>query len=193
MASRRRVDPSPLGSSAPSHALVASSLRPEAAATEANSDRSAGTAGTSALEAADLAALRPLDIPTLAPETLSSLTEVSVREMLQQGQSLNTQASYAAAMRYWGAWFAARYGRALEIPVSVPVVLQFIVDHAQRMDVDEEREIPGRPPRLLHDLPDAIDQLLVATRFKGKPGPLALSTLAHRLSVLSKADRKSVV
>jgi hypothetical protein len=74
---------------------------------------------------------------------------------------------------------------ALEIRESVAVVLQFIVDHAQRMDVDEEREIPGRPPRLLHDLPDAIDQLLVTTRFKGKTDPLALSTLAHRLSVLS--------
>ena len=53
MASRRRVDPSPLGPSAPSHALVASSLRPEAAATEVSSDRSAGAATTSALEAAD--------------------------------------------------------------------------------------------------------------------------------------------
>jgi hypothetical protein len=36
-------------------------------------------------------------------------------------------------MRYWGAWFAARFGRTLELPVPVPVVLQFIVDHAQRL------------------------------------------------------------
>ena len=189
MASRRRVDPShPLDSPAPSHALVGPSIPLQAPAVPENSARPPLTV-SSAIDPRALAALRPLDIPTLAPEALSNLTEVSVREMLQQGQSSNTQASYAGAMRYWGAWFAARYGKVLEFPVSVPVVLQFIVDHAQRSEVDEERDMASRPSRLLHDLPDAIDQLLVATRFKGKPGPLALNTLAHRLSVLSKAHQ----
>ncbi|MDM0109886.1 site-specific integrase [Variovorax sp. J22R24] len=191
MASRRRVDPSQRpGSSAPSHALVSSSaVQTSAAAVDSAQPLSPVS---SKVDPRALAALRPLDVPTLAPEALSSITEASVRELLQQGQSSNTQASYAAAMRYWGAWFAARYGHALEFPVPVPAVLQFIVDHAQRMDVDDEqRSTPGsnNPARLLHDLPDAIDRLLVATRFKGKPGPLALNTLAHRLSVLSKAHQ----
>lgn len=190
MASRLRIDHSNgPGSSASSRALVASSTALQTPAVPVDSAQPLATV-SSTVDPRALAALRPLDIPTLAPEALSSLTEASVRELLQQGQSSNTQASYAAAMRYWGAWFAARYGHALEFPVPVPAVLQFIVDHAQRMDVDEEqRNMPGRPARLLHDLPDAIDQLLVATRFKGKPGPLALNTLAHRLSVLSKAHQ----
>jgi hypothetical protein len=35
-------------------------------------------------------------------------------------------------MRYWAAWYAARYGDVLRMPVPVPVVIQFIVDHAAR-------------------------------------------------------------
>jgi integrase len=192
MASRRRVDHSlPLGTSASGRALEASSTAAQTPALleHLHSAQPASTVG-SAVDPRALAALRPLNIPTLAPDALSSLTEASVRDLLQQGQSSNTQASYAAAMRYWGAWFAARYGHALEFPVPVPVVLQFIVDHTERMEVDDEqRDVSGRPARLLHDLPDAIDELLVATRFKGKRGPLALNTLAHRLSVLSKAHQ----
>jgi integrase len=191
MASRRRVDPfMPPGSSASSHALVSSSPPSDTLAAAEDADRPRETATRAALEAADLAALRPLDIPTLAPEALSSLTESSVRDLLRQGQSPNTRTSYDTAMRYWGAWFAARYGRALELPVPVPVVLQFIVDHAERLDSnDGKRATPDRPARLMHDLPDAIDQLLVATRFKARPGPMALNTLAHRVSVLSKAHQ----
>ena len=118
------------------------------------------------------------------------MAESSVRALLRQGQSPNTRTSYDTAMRYWGAWFAARYGRALELPVPVPVVLQFIVDHAERLDgTDVKRATPDRPARLVHDLPDAIDQLLVATRFKARKGPMALNTLAHRVSVLSKAHQ----
>jgi integrase len=41
-------------------------------------------------------------------------------------------------MRYWCAWFAARYGRSLGLPVPVPVVVQFIVDHAAREAAEED-------------------------------------------------------
>jgi hypothetical protein len=42
---------------------------------------------------------------------------------------------------------------------------------------------------LVHDLPPAIDQMLVEGGFKGAIGALALNTVLHRLSVLSKADQ----
>lgn len=191
MASRRRVDPSqPPGSSASTVEVAVSSAPQVTLTTAMGSDDPRDAPASSELEAADLAVLRPLDVPTLAPEELSSLTESSVRALLRQGQSPNTRTSYDTAMRYWGAWFAARYGRALELPVPVPVVLQFIVDHAERLDSSEiKRATPDRPARLVHDLPDAIDQLLVATRFKARKGPMALNTMAHRVSVLSKAHQ----
>ncbi|MEJ8857437.1 site-specific integrase [Variovorax robiniae] len=142
------------------------------------------------VDAHSLAVLRPLEVPLLDPQAVSGLTEASVGQFLVQGQSPNTLASYATATRYWSAWFAARYGQPLTLPVSVPVVLQFIVDHAERLaDCDDGQVTTGRPVRLVHDLPEEIDRLLVATHFKGKPGPLALSTLLHRVSVLSTAHQ----
>lgn len=191
MASHRRVESSKL----PSASAFESTPGPSASQiltspAGSNSLVLGEPAVRSAVEAANLAALRPLDVPTLAPEALSVLTETSVRDLLRQGQSANTRTSYGTAMRYWGAWFAARYGRALELPVPVPAVLQFIVDHAQRQENNPgQRATSDRPARLVHDLPEAIDRLLVATGFKAKPGPMALNTLAHRLSVLSKAHQ----
>lgn len=66
-------------------------------------------------------ALVPLvhDQPLLDPEQLSETTEASVDELLHQGQSANTLASYATAMRYWAGWYAARYGTRLVLPVPV--------------------------------------------------------------------------
>lgn len=68
----------------------------------------------------------------LDPRRLSQATEDAARELVRQGTSANTLASYQAAMRYWAAWFNVRYARALSLPVEVPVVVQFIVDHASR-------------------------------------------------------------
>ncbi|MDM0106519.1 site-specific integrase [Variovorax sp. J22R24] len=129
-------------------------------------------------------------MPLLDPQAVSGLTQAAVGQFLLQGQSPNTVASYGTATRYWSAWFAARYGQPLALPVSVPVVLQFIVDHAERLaDSDDGPAASGRPARLVHDLPEEIDRLLVATHFKGKVGAIALGTLAHRISVLSKVHQ----
>lgn len=59
------------------------------------------------------------------------------------------------------------------------MVLQFIVDHAQRSTADG----------LVHELPPAIDEVLVQAGFKGKLGPMALNTLVHRIAVLSKTHQ----
>ena len=103
------------------------------------------------------------NIPSLAPASLSQVTAQAVEELMREGESANTLASYRSALRYWAAWFGIRYGQGITLPLPANAVLQFIVDHAQRTTADG----------LAHELPPAIDQALVDAGFKGKPGPMA--------------------
>ncbi|WCM90509.1 site-specific integrase [Acidovorax sp. NCPPB 3576] len=119
------------------------------------------------------------DCPALNPAELSSATEDAVNELLREGESANTIASYRSALRYWAAWFVLRYGVNISLPLPASAVVQFIVDHAERTTA----------AGLRHELPKAIDDLLVKERFKGKPGPMALNTLVHRIAVLSKSHQ----
>jgi integrase len=105
------------------------------------------------------------------------MAEDAVRELLADGESANTVRSYRSALRYWAAWYALRYQQRIQLPVPVPVVLQFIVDHVQRY---------GEGHELVSELPEVLDQALVHGGFKGSIGPLALNTVLHRISVLSK-------
>ena len=116
----------------------------------------------------------------LNPEVLHAQAESSVRALLKEGESPNTVRSYASALRYWAAWFRLRYRAALALPVPVPAVLQFLVDHVQRS---------SDAGALVHDLPPAIDHALVNGGFKAALGAPALNTVLHRLSVLSKAHQ----
>lgn len=117
--------------------------------------------------------------PALQPNELSALTQRAVQDLLREGESPNTQASYRSALRYWVAWYGLRYGRQIALPLPTACVLQFIVDHAQR----------SADQGLVSELPAEIDQALVAAGYKGKPGALALNTLVHRVAVLSKAHQ----
>lgn len=119
-------------------------------------------------------------LPALSPEVLDPLATEAVRELAAAGESENTLRSYQAALRYWAGWYQLRYGRALDLPVPTAAALQFIVDHAQR---------PGPGGALVIGLPPAVDTALVSAGLKGKEGAPALSTLDHRLSVLSKLHR----
>ena len=119
--------------------------------------------------------------PALKPTHVSQLAARSIEQLLREGQSDNTMASYRAALRYWAAWFALRYGAQLALPLPALAVMQFVVDHVQRTT----------PDGLTHDLPQAIDRALVTGGYKGRDGPMALSTLEHRLAVLSKAHLRS--
>ncbi|MFA9439310.1 site-specific integrase [Uliginosibacterium sp. sgz301328] len=103
----------------------------------------------------------------------------AVGQLLAEGESANTTRSYRTALRYWGAWFALRFNSALELPVRPATVIQFIVDHAQRRTEDG----------LAHGLPDAVDEELVRMRYKAKAGPLSLSSIQHRIAVLSQLHR----
>jgi len=119
-------------------------------------------------------------LATLDPEHLGSMASAAEATLLRQGESENTLRSYRSALRYWAAWYALRYRLPITLPVAEAVVLQFIVDHAQRLDADG---------RLVSELPPTIDQALVAGGFKSKLGAPALNTLVHRISVLSKVHQ----
>jgi integrase len=130
------------------------------------------------------AALAVIELPSagielLSPDQLGPLAEDAMRQLLAEGEAENTVRSYQTALRYWAAWFRLRYGQAIALPVPASAVIQFIVDHAQRTT----------PGGLACELPQAIDQALVDGGFKAALGPPALSTLMHRVSVLSKVHR----
>ena len=118
-------------------------------------------------------------IPALQPTELSDVTQRAVNELLREGESKNTMASYKSALRYWAAWYGIRYGGQIQLPVPSPCVLQFIVDHAERTT----------DKGLVSELPALIDQTLVQAGYKGKLGALAHNTLVHRIAVLSKAHQ----
>ena len=124
--------------------------------------------------AADLAPT-PLS-QLLSTEKLGEQARRAAEEILIAGQAENTLRAYRSAMRYWCAWAQARYGKPLTLPVSVPVVVQFIVDHAARV----------KDGNVVCELPAEIDLQLVVAGFKGSLGPLKMSTVTHRLYVLSK-------
>lgn len=124
------------------------------------------------------------DAPALDPAQLGDLAQAAEAALLREGESANTLRSYRTALRYWAAWFALRYRQPIGLPVPEAAVVQFIVDHAHRLGADG---------RLVSELPPAIDAALVAGGYKAKPGAMALSTLIHRVAVLSKAHQVQAV
>lgn len=114
--------------------------------------------------------------PVLDPNRLDEAAQAAAAQLLREGESPNTRRSYASALRYWAAWYMARYGQGIKLPVPPIVVVQFMLDHLAR----------SNRGKLVCELPPALDAALVALGFKGKPGPAALNTVEHRLAVLSK-------
>jgi len=123
--------------------------------------------------------LAPGDVTALDPTVLEPLAATAVAALLAEGESENTVRSYQTALRYWAAWFWLRYRLPIALPVPVAAVQQFLVDHLQQRTKDG----------LLTSLPPVLDQALVDGSFTAKIGPLALGTVVHRLSVLSKAHQ----
>ncbi|MBN8639857.1 MAG: hypothetical protein J0M07_31380 [Anaerolineae bacterium] len=117
--------------------------------------------------------------PPLLPQALAAQATDAVREILAEAASANTTRSYATALRYWAAWHQARYGQPIALPVSDAAVVQFIVDHLAR------RAKTG----LVWELPADLDAQLVAADVKQQLGPLKLSTVVHRVAVLSTAHQ----
>ena len=118
-------------------------------------------------------------LATLDPERLAAQAAEAVRELLAEAAAANTTRSYGSALRYWAAWFQGRYGRPIALPVPEPAVVQFVVDHLAR------RGKAG----LTWELPPALDTQLISAGLKQKPGAFALSTVIHRIAVLSTAHQ----
>ncbi|HDX0901926.1 TPA: site-specific integrase [Stenotrophomonas maltophilia] len=116
----------------------------------------------------------------LVPERLATSAAEAVRDILQEAEAPNTTRSYAGALRYWAGWFVGRYGRPIALPVPAAAVVQFIVDHMVR----------SGDAGLRWDLPADLDRALVQAGLKKKPGPLAFSSLVHRVAVLSAAHKQ---
>jgi integrase len=137
-------------------------------------------------------------VVVLDPQRLGDAAAAAARGLLTEGESANTRASYASALRYWVAWFGLRYGRifdaAQDLPTAPATVVQFIVDHAQRQIGPEpgskvlEAGADGET-MLRHELPEEIDRALMASGVKGQLGPMANNTLRHRLAALAKLHR----
>jgi len=119
--------------------------------------------------------------PSLDPNTVAREAQDAVAAFVIAGTAENTVRSYRTALAYWAAWLQLRYGQVLgDGPVSVPVTLQFVVDHLSR---------PLPDGGWTHLLPPLVDAALVNAKVKAKPGPLAFSTVSHRLAVLGKWHR----
>lgn len=118
---------------------------------------------------------------SLDPNTVAREAQDAVAAFVIAGMAENTVRSYRTALAYWAAWLQLRYGQVLgDGPVSVPVTLQFVVDHLSR---------PLPDGGWTHLLPPLVDAALVNAKVKAKPGPLAFSTVSHRLAVLGKWHR----
>ncbi|WP_288496316.1 site-specific integrase [uncultured Stenotrophomonas sp.] len=115
------------------------------------------------------------------PEQLVTSAAEAVRDILQEAEAPNTTRSYASALRYWAGWFVGRYGRPIALPVPPAAVVQFIVDHMGR----------SGDAGLRWDLPADLDRALVQAGLKKKPGRLALSSVVHRVAVLSAAHKQA--
>ena len=113
------------------------------------------------------------------PAQLASSAAEAVRELLAEAAAANTTRSYATALRYWAGWHRARYGVELALPLDEAIVIQFVVDHVAR------RGETG----LTWELPPEIDQALVTAGLKAKPGPWKLTSVVHRVAVLSTAHK----
>ena len=128
--------------------------------------------------------------PYLDPDTLTAEAKRAAEAFHVEGTSANTRRTYQTALLYWGAWYALRYGQTLVAPVSVPVVIQFILDHLEHNPLAQPVEpSPFVPSRLTtqHLLPPAIDRMLVERRYKAKLGPWSRATVETRLAALSRA------
>lgn len=126
-------------------------------------------------------AVTPLDaVPILDPTVLDAAGVRAAEEFVVAGTPPNTARSYASALRYWAAWYALRYGQTFgEGPLPVAVATQFVLDHLERQ----------AKAGLAIELPPALDARLVELGIKAQLGPLAYSTVGHRLAVLAKWHR----
>lgn len=113
----------------------------------------------------------------------SDAVRQAVREISRDAHSPNTERSERVARRYWAAWYRLRYDkRRLPLPVPAEVILQFIVDHAERTTGDGGTG-------LRTELPARVEAELVRLKVKGA-GPYSLATILHRVAMVARINRE---
>jgi len=110
---------------------------------------------------------------------LAQSTSQALRAIVAEAAAANTTRSYATALRYWAAWYALRFGRAIALPLEESDVLTFLADHVGRGATADGA--------LAFELPAVVDDALVRDGVKASRGPLKISTIGHRIAALSTA------
>ncbi|MGE6563279.1 site-specific integrase [Pseudomonas hunanensis] len=114
----------------------------------------------------------------ISADKLTQSTRAAVEVFIAAGTPASTMRSYRSALAYWAAWLQVRYDRSLADGGLPPeIAAQFIVDHLER---------PYEKDNLHQLLPPHLDAALVLAGVKGKRGPLAYTTVCHRLAVITK-------
>lgn len=132
----------------------------------------------------------PAELPSINGPSSATALEAQVAQAVQAIRLVATPTAtwtaYAKALRYWGAWMQLRAGQALTLPVSVAHVQLFILDHFGHAERNAQ---PKGEPRLVlqQRLPPEVDSALVAAGYKAELGLHRMTTIDHRLSVLSWA------
>ncbi|MFA5940882.1 MAG: site-specific integrase [Sinimarinibacterium sp.] len=144
-------------------------------------------AAAALLEAAQSAIV---DLPknptaTLTLADLDAGAESAFRAFRLASTPSNTWKTYARGLRYVCAWAQARLGHPLPVPTPPAVVTQFVLDHFGLPARDKAGRLTIQAV-----MPRAVDDVLVTGKFKTRPGPLKMSTIDHRLAILSWAHHE---
>lgn len=112
-------------------------------------------------------------------QTGTSATEAAIAALHDEAKSDETKRSYRTAQRYFETWYGLRFESTPRYPFKPEVVLTFVTDHV-------ESKVNGK---LATTMPKEVDAGLVAAGVKARPGRVSLSTVMHRLAVMSKVHR----
>ncbi len=93
-----------------------------------------------------------------------------VAAVIEKATAENTRAAYRKDLAYFWSWAAAALGIEPAYPVSVDVLIKFILDHTGGMN-------------------PIIDDALVDAGIKQRHGPHSVSTISRRIYTLSTAHR----
>lgn len=120
----------------------------------------------------------PRRVPTadLHIESLPPETRAAAQAVMDAGESENTKRSYQTALAYWSGWHLFSFGRPLDLPTPIVVLVQFVLDHLAVESVEGAK----------YQMKSAVEQQLMEAGLKAQPGALKLSTIKHRIAVLSK-------
>jgi integrase len=130
-------------------------------------------------------ALLPEAVVVSDRASLEAGAQAALRAFRLAATPSSTWETYARALRYVSAWAQARFGEPLPVPTPPAIAVQFVLDHFGL----PQRNAAGRLS-LETVMPPAVDQALVDARFKARLGSLKMSTIDHRLAILSWAHHE---